>query len=327
MAGCAMNLILMIIIVFVALGVPASFSFVASVFIPSIARNYNYIPARMTVLQTNVFPRQCCHLACFCVEVDDPSAENCDAMRRRSEALSPVICSTNTSACPPTGSAAVCNAGPLCCDSCNTTCLAMSPAEAPPCKCPCPRCSGGCSCCGRVEARLCRLFCNPCFLTDISVAFHDRHGTPRMANTSSHVADSAVDAQVYANDFIQNSTFLGFYKPSDPSIVHTSRGYALYDWVLFVFTAALPLFSFGVLITALGIRFILKSIVGTRYSGNTVFWATWLIWIGIIWPFVILLLILELSYPTSRAKTALRVLIPLIASIGWLPSLYYFFTR
>ncbi|KAH7441408.1 hypothetical protein KP509_03G037300 [Ceratopteris richardii] len=315
------------IVVSLPLGGLAFFSYEAFLFIPTIARHYNYIPARMTVLQMDVFPRHCCHLACFCDEVDNPSAENCDAMRRRSEALSPVICSTNTSACPPTGSAAVCNAGPFCCDSCNATCLVMPPAVAPSCKCPCPTCSGGCSCCRHVEARLCRLFCNPCYRTEISVAFHDRHGTARTANISNYVPDNAVDAQDYANDFAVNSTFLGFYKPSDPSIVHTSRGFAVNRWVGFVFLAALPFFLIGLAITVLLIGFILKSALGTRYSGKTVFWTTWLIWIGIIWPFLILLLILELSYPTPRAKTALRVLIPLIACIGWFPSLYYFFGR
>ncbi|KAH7441405.1 hypothetical protein KP509_03G037000 [Ceratopteris richardii] len=239
----------------------------------------------------------------------------------------------------------------------------MPPAVAPSSKCPCPKCSGGCSCCRQVEARLCRLFCNPCFRADISVAFHDRHGTPRTANISNYVTDNAVDAQDYANDFLENSTFLGFYKPSDPSIVHTSRGFPVVDaqdyandflenstflgfykpsdpsivhtsrgfpvhrWVAFVFLAALPFFLIGLAITALLNRAILKCILGTQYSGKAVIWATWLIWIGIIWPFLILLLILELSYPTPRAKTALSVLIPLIACIGWLPSLCYFCCR
>ncbi|KAH7441409.1 hypothetical protein KP509_03G037400 [Ceratopteris richardii] len=307
----------------VCLAFLAVVSYMAYVMIPIIARDYNSIPARMTVLQIAVSPRHCCHLACFCVEVDNPSAESCDAMERRSEELSPAICLTNASACPPTGSAAVCTAGPFCCGSCNATCLVMPPADAPPCKCPCPKCSGGCSCCRHVEARLCRLLCNPCFLTDISVAFHDRHGTPRMANITSSFPDN-VGAQVYANDFVQNATFLGFYKPSDPSIVHTSRRNPVDSWVAFVFLA-FPFFTIVVAITALLSRPILKWILGTQYSGKAIFWATWLIWIGIIWPFLILLPILELSYPTPRAKTALKVLIPLIACIGWLPSSCYFF--
>ncbi|KAH7441406.1 hypothetical protein KP509_03G037100 [Ceratopteris richardii] len=122
----------------IALGVVGFFCYEAFLFIPTVARHYNYILARMTVLRMEVFPRHCCHLACFCVEVENLSAESCDAMRSRSEALSPVICSTNTSACPPTGSAAVCNAGPFCCDSCNATCLVMPLAVALPANVPAP---------------------------------------------------------------------------------------------------------------------------------------------------------------------------------------------
>ncbi|KAH7441614.1 hypothetical protein KP509_03G045700 [Ceratopteris richardii] len=47
------------------------------------------------------------------------------------------------------------------------------------------------------------------------------------------------------------------------------------------------------------------------------------LWIGIIWPFIILLPILMKGYVKPSGKTILKVLIPLITAIGWLPLVFY----
>lgn len=305
-----------IIVVAIPLGILVFFAYEAHVFIPSIARAYNYVPASMTVRHIDFAPQYCCHLVCFCDEVDNDKAEKCSALQDRSQALSPLQCSSsNSSTCPPTGAAAVCNNGPYCCPSCNYTCSLQSQNV---CKCPCQQCST-CSCCKHVEGRLCRLFCDPCYKVNMMLDFKDRHGTPRSANLSHSAGQDLNDGQDFFNEHPANSSFLGFYKPSDPSIVHISRGYRVRKWAAFIMLSALPFFVIAVVITGFLTAFVLQ-LVGRESSFKVVFWANWVLWLGIIWPFLILLLILELAYPTPRAKTALYILIPLIACIGWLPA-------
>ncbi|KAI5073945.1 hypothetical protein GOP47_0011958 [Adiantum capillus-veneris] len=306
----------------IPVGLLVFFAYEAHVFIPSITRAYNYVPARMTVHQIDLSSRHCCYLVCFCDEVDDAKAETCSAMKSRTEALSPALCPTSngSSLCPPTGSAAVCNDGPFCCTSCNNTCSSQSPSV---CKCPCSKC-GTCSCCKHVEGRLCRLFCDPCYNVTMAVVFTDRHGMPQTATILYSAGSRHRDAQDYYSEHMPNSAFLGFYKPSDPTVVHISRGYRVRKWATFIMLSALPFFLIAIGITGLVTAGVLVW-MGRDVSAKVVFWVNWVFWVGIIWPFLILLLILELAYPTPRAKTALRILIPLMACIGWAPALLVWF--
>ncbi|KAH7433058.1 hypothetical protein KP509_07G053000 [Ceratopteris richardii] len=49
---------------------------------------------------------------------------------------------------------------------------------------------------------------------------------------------------------------------------------------------------------------------------------TMALWIGTVWPFIIMLPILMKGYVKPSGKTALKVLIPLIAAFGWSPLVF-----
>lgn len=148
----------------------------------------------------------------------------------------------------------------------------------------------------------------------------DRHGKSWIVSFNPNLGYSVDYANAYKTAHPVNSTILGYYKPSDPRTVlfkivfHAKKWgvLVLFGFPLFVATAVLTQY-----ILAACLARCMPALVQIDLELNTA------LWIGIIWPFVILLPILKVGFVPPSGETALNVLIPLIAAFGWLPLVVY----
>lgn len=306
----------------------------------------------MSVREIRLSAGYCCKLACFCAEVNNvATAEQCAAIQERVATLSPTICAaaaaaaihnSSSSLCPAASrTATLCNGGASCCtNSCNKPCTSKPDV----CACPCNHCST-CSCCKHVKNRHCRLRCRPCDKVSMTLDFQEQLGEPRSVNFSRNFSFNSTEAQYFYDQYSGMPSIIAFYKPDDLTIVHVmpvfnvsyqddmflgrTEDYPVgrMNWVRFGAATAFPIFTVSVILTGLLIALLLQR---TRRADQRPFRIAWSVnrglWMGIIWPLIIMLLILQVSYvyviPVPIARPALSILFPqLLACIGWLPLL------
>eukprot|EP00250_Pteridium_aquilinum_P026328 c32843_g1_i1 orf=3-983(-) len=269
---------------------------------PEIIRS-RYIPTVMTVSSITVETRYCCEPDCACDGVDGLILGYCKTMAQNAESLDPTLCSAgNSSQCAPTGAAAGCNNGANY-HNCGTY------------GCSYDSCSGM-----KINQQLCQLECDICYFVRYTLEFVDRHKRSWNVSFSPGFGLRIDDANAYKAAHPVNSTTLAYHKPSDPRIVVFSIDFHARKWGLLVLFA-FPLFISTVMLTQYIITWCLNiccsSLVKIDLKLNVA------MWLGIIWPFIILLPILKVGYVKPSGETALKVLIPVIAAFGWLPLVLY----
>ncbi|MCO5590834.1 hypothetical protein L7F22_044809 [Adiantum nelumboides] len=221
-------------------------------------------------------------------------------MALSAELLSPIQCFTtgNSSDCPPEGAVAGCDDGRNYYNCGSYGCSFTS-------------CSGT-----HIEHQLCQLECDVCYTVPYTLEFMDRHKKSWNASFSPSFGFSIDDANAYKAAHPINSTILAYYKPSNPSIVFFNVDFHARKWGLLV-VFGFPLFVATAVLSqymlAASLSMCLPGLVEIDLQLNTA------LWIGIIWPFVILLPILKVGYVKPNGEKALNILIPTIAAFGWLP--------
>ncbi|KAH7441616.1 hypothetical protein KP509_03G045900 [Ceratopteris richardii] len=217
------------------------------------------------------------------------------------ESFSPIACSANSSQCPPSGAAAGCNNGPNYYDCYPKECTYDS-------------------CSDKINQQLCQLECDICYRVSYRLEFQDRHKKHWNATLSPYFGSNSNGANSFKAGHPINSTIIAYYKPSNPSIVLSTIDFRAFNWeILAIF--ALPLFITTAMLTQYAVTEFLKKCSPTLVHIDTQL--NMALWIGIIWPFIILLPILMKGYVKPTGKTALKVLIPLITAFGWLPLVFY----
>ncbi|KAI5073944.1 hypothetical protein GOP47_0011957 [Adiantum capillus-veneris] len=270
---------------------------------PEILRS-RYIPTLMTVQSIEVVPRYCCDPDCACDEIDGLVLQSCSTMAAYAELLSPTLCAAtgNSSQCPPEGAAAGCNNGRNYYNCGSYGCQYSS-------------CSGT-----HIEQQLCQLLCDVCYNVPYTLGFMDRHKKSWNVTFSPGFGFSIDDANAYKAAHPVNSSIMAYYKPSNPGIVLFNIDFHARKWGLLVLFG-FPLFVATVVLTQYMftecLRMCLPALMKLDFQLNTA------LWIGIIWPFIILLPILKVGYVKPSGEKALNVLIPTIAAFGWLPLVLY----
>ncbi|KAH7441612.1 hypothetical protein KP509_03G045700 [Ceratopteris richardii] len=246
--------------------------------------------------------RYCCDPDCACEGIQGLVLPSCESLQTMAESFSPMACSANSSQCPPSGAAAGCNNGRNyhSCDSYG---------------CSYDSCSGS-----KINQQLCQLECDICYTVSYTLEFQDRHKRSWNATFSPFFGFNINDANSFKAGHPINSTIVAYYKPSNPSIVLFTINFRARNWgILVIF--ALPLFIATAVLTQYALADFLKMCSPALVHIDTQLNIA--LWIGIIWPFIILLPILMKGYVKPSGKTILKVLIPLITAIGWLPLVFY----
>ncbi|KAH7441609.1 hypothetical protein KP509_03G045600 [Ceratopteris richardii] len=246
--------------------------------------------------------RYCCDPDCACDEVGGLNLPSCKSLDALAESLSPMACYKNSSQCPPSGAAAGCNNGKnyYACGSYG---------------CEYSSCSGQ-----QIQQQLCQLECDICYFVPYTLEFLDRHKRSWNFTSNPFLGFNIESANAFKAAHPVNSTIVAYYKPSNPRIVLFTIDFRARNWgILVIF--GFPLFVAAAVLTQYALASILKefspALVQIDLHLNIA------LWIGIIWPFIILLPILKIGYVKPDGKKALKVLIPLLTAFGWLPLIFY----
>ena len=290
---------------------------------PEILRTY-YYPAPMTVSQSGITPRYCCFLDCdYCGNV--PGAASCNGMVKQAESLQPAQCSaSNVTACPVSGPASICDNGYKCCSECCQTCQSCTTScsgsgSSQTCSTSCSSYTCNCYCCSSTNHNRCQLKCNQCYSVSMTVAFADSNAVPHTANYTQDFGQDLTGANTFYYDHRPGITFVGYYQPSDPSVIVMSRDFTAWKWGVFSLFALL-LFAVLLWISMDLLSSILPRTLGDASQTQLAAIVCCAFWVGIVWPFVILLPIEQLGYVSDGGKDALIVLIPVLIVAGWAPA-------
>ncbi len=299
----------------VTFDVAAFFTYFFTINYPEILQTY-YFPKQMLVRDAVIAPRYCCTLQCgFCENAT--SAPSCKVMLNQAQQLDPRQCSqSNITQCPLSGQEAVCDDGYECCSQCCQTCQSCSMSCAGSgssriCTNICTPYVCNCYCCLSTDHKKCEMMCDQCYSVTLEVMFNDNEGNVQNASYREDFSKDLKRATTFFHEKLPGVTFTGYYKPGDPSKIILSRDFTAWKWGVF---AIFALLIFKDLVWGT------MTLLHTFLEATTSWMVCFVVWLGVIWPFVILLPIQRVGYISPTGRMSLVVIIPLLAVIGWSPA-------